>query len=177
MTGAEPTSANSTSDSAENADCQLSSVAISEENLAALLRATTSTAEPEAQHRAEDAEEITPVPDVDGTRLSASPMPAVRCPDPAVGPPAVEASRLGLVAPVKRRRSAILSSGVTPAAPPPDLPPAGKVDTIPVRTAEQDENLSASPVPEVAPLQVTLPQARPLIPAPAESVATPWIST
>jgi hypothetical protein len=47
MTGPDPTRTNSTADSDERSDGQTSSLTVGEENLAALLRATTSITEPE----------------------------------------------------------------------------------------------------------------------------------
>jgi hypothetical protein len=162
-------------ESAEKEDCQPFLVAVSEENLAALLRATSSSTEPKGQRPAENAEAVATETAADDGISAPAPPRAASCPEPEPAKsPAVEAveSGVALFAAVKERRSAILRSGVNPVAPPLDLPPAGKVD-ITEGPVEQCENVSVILPPEVAPLQVTLPTSQPLMPALATSIANP----
>ena len=147
MTNAEPTSTESTTERAEKTESQPSLVAVSEENLAALLRATNANAEPEAQHPAEASEAAAPI--ADAPVVSDVPEPV-----PAAPVEAVE-SRLSLFAAVKEHRSEILRAAVTP------------------EPVDRQEYPSASLPPETAPIQVTLPKSQPVIAVPSASTATP----
>ena len=165
-------STKSPSESAEKADSQPILVAVSEENLAALLRATARSAEPEVQRIVEHAEAAAPVTGADDTSVAAPPLTPASCPEPATSPAVEEAeSRIALLAAVREHRSAILRSQMTLPPPTLDLPPAGKADTT--QAHKQYENPSASLPLKVVPLQATLPKAKPLMPAPTASIATP----
>ena len=140
MTNAEPTSTDFT-----KTESQPALIAVSEENLAALLRATTDSGEPEAQAPAE-----TPVAEVETT--------AARVTEPVASAPneAVE-SRLELFAAVKERRSEMLRTAAAPEPTP----------------REQKEYPAASLPSEAAPLQVTLPKAEPVMAAASAPAAAP----
>ena len=116
MSDAKPISTNSTSRDLEDANSQPSPIAISEENLAALLRATTSAAEPEAEHPAEGANAASVIdahePSVGAREPHADRLAAVTSP-----PANVVESRLALFAAVKENRLAISRSGVTQRCP------------------------------------------------------------
>lgn len=171
MSDAKPESTNSTSHDLENPNSQPSPVAISEENLAALLRATTSAAEPKAERVAEGANAASVI---DGNESSVGAHePHVERPEAVTSPPAnVVESRLALFAAVKENRLAISRSGLTPAMPLIDQSPTGKANAS-TSPAEQYENLSLSLPPKVAPRQVILPETVSLTPAPVTSIATP----
>jgi periplasmic protein TonB len=183
MTNAE--SAESVSRDLENANSESSHVAVSEENLAALLGATLRSAEPEAQHLAKDADKAR-VFDANGLSAAAPQTDSAR--PPAVASPPVNnvvESRLALFAAVKENRSAISRSGVLPATP--GVVPAapGVVPTTPgvvpvtplvnpsapgeanttAGTAVQGQNLSGGLPPKVARRQTIVPA--PALPVPA----------
>src|ERR1700676_2526051 len=124
MSDAELKSTNSTDRDLENANSEPSHVAVSEENLAALMRATISPAEPEAERVAEGAN---PASVIDANESSSGPRkPHADRPAPLPSPPAnIVESRLALFAAVKENRSAISRSGVSPATPVIDPPPTG----------------------------------------------------
>ena len=143
MTNAEPTSTDSTTERAENTESQPSLVAVSEENLAALLRATSATAEPEVQQEA-----AAPVTEV-------KEEPAVE--ESVVSEPVVVESRRALFAAVKERRSEILQAAGTPAPAP----------------VEQQEYPAPSLPAEAAAIQVTLPKSQPVIAAAPTSMPAP----
>lgn len=171
MTDAEPKSVDAMSRDLENANSQSSHVAVSEENLAALLRATLSPGEPEAQRLAEDANGA---PVFDANELSATaPQTDVSRSAPVMSPPAnIVESRLALFAAVKENRSAISRSGRIPATPLIELPTAGEANTATV-PAEQGESPSASLPPKVARRQTVLPVPRPPMAASVAPIATP----
>ena len=171
MTDAEPKSIDSTSRDLENANGEPSPVAVSEENLAALLRATLSSAEPEAQ-RLEEGANAAPLIDANESSAAAPQTDASR-PAAVTSPPAnVVESRLALFAAVKENRSAISRSGLIPTPPLIDQPPTGEANTT-TGTAEQGENLSGSLPPKVARRQTILPASAPHMPASVAPVATP----
>jgi periplasmic protein TonB len=149
MTNAEPTSTDSTTERAETTESQPSLVAVSEENLAALLRATNANAEPEAQNPPEAAASEVATPVADATEVS-----EVAEPVPSAPVEAVE-SRLALFAAVKEHQSEILRAAVTP------------------EPAAQTEYPSASLPAEAAPIQVTLPKSQPVIAVSSASTAAP----
>jgi len=155
MTNAEPTSTDSTTERAETTESQPSLVAVSEENLAALLRATNANAEPEAQNPAEAEASEVAAPVTDTTEVSDVAEPVANAPVEAVEP------RLALFATVKEHRSEILRAAVTPE-------PAVQPEPV-----AQKEYPSASLPPEAAPIQVTLPKSRPVIAVPSVPPATP----
>ena len=196
MTNAE--SAESVSPDLENANSQSSHVAVSEENLAALLGATLSSAEPEAHHVAENANKAAEGADKaqvsDRNELSAvapqttAPQTDTNRSAAVTSPPVnnVVESRLALFAAVKENRSAISRSGIIPATPgvvpaPPGIipatprinpPTAGEANTA-TAPAEQAEKLSGSLPPKVARRQTVLPAPKPLVTASAAPIATP----
>ena len=165
MTNAEPTSTDSTSidsasidsttESAEKTESQPSLVAVSEENLAALLRATSATPEPEAQ----------PTPEA-VTEAQQAPAVEERVPNP---PEEAVDSRLALFAALKEHRSEILRTAATTAAVPVDAAPApAEQQEYPPASLPSVSLPSASLPPEAAPIRVTLPKSQPVIaPAPA----------
>jgi outer membrane biosynthesis protein TonB len=168
MTNAEPTSTNSTNESLETADSQPSLVAVSEENLAALLRAATSSGDREGQHTEEYPEAKSDVIIADDVIPPAAPQIAVNGPESSTSSPAQSIeSRLALFAAVKEHRTAI-RSGVTLGVPPLDRPQVGKASAKPA--TEQSENLPARLALEVDPLQNTLPESQRPIP---KSIADP----
>jgi periplasmic protein TonB len=168
MTNPEPTSTNSTDEFLEKADRQPSLVSVSEENLAALLRATASSGEREPQHTEKYREAISHTIIADDGIPAAAPQIAVTGPESSTSSPSQSVeSRLALFAAVKEHRTAI-RSGVTLGVPSLDQPQVGKASAKPA--TERYENLSARLAPEVAPLQITLPESQPLIP---ESIADP----
>jgi len=128
MTNAEPTSTESTIERAEKTGSQPPLIAVSEENLAALLRATSATPEPEVQEPA-----VAPVAEVEVTEAPTIEEPVVSAPVEEVEP-----------------RPALFEA------------------------AKQQEYPSPSLPPEAAPIQVTLPQSRPVIAVPsAPTTAAP----
>jgi periplasmic protein TonB len=171
MSDAEPMSTSSTSLDLENANGQASPVAVSEENLAALLRATLRSAEPEAERLTEAAN----TPPAIGANESSTGAIEPRADRPAAvtSPTAnVIESRLALFAAVKENRSATSRSGITPATPLLDQSPTRKVNTTAAR-AEQFASLPVSAPPKVAAFQVKLPETAPPTPAPVASFAAP----
>jgi TonB family protein len=185
MIDAEPKSTHSTIQDLESADGQPSTVAVSEENLAALLRATISPAEPEAQRPVEGANAA---PAIDANQsIAAAPQTDSSRPAAVTNPPAkVVESRLALFAAVKENRSAISRSALAPATPllaPATTPlapatplieqsPTGK-ENAPAGRAEQHESVSVSPAPKVAPRRVILPETVSRTPAPVAPITTP----
>ena len=171
MSEAEPKSTSTMSRDLENAKSQPSPVAVSEENLAALLRATISSAEPEAERLAEAA----PAASVSNVNESSAGVrePSAYPPAAVTNPPAntVEA-RLALLASLKENRAVISRSGLTPATPLKDHSPTGNANTAAV-PAEQFANLIVSLPSKVAPYPEMLPETVPLMPAPAASITTP----
>ncbi len=149
MTNAEPTSTTSTTERSENAESQPSLVAVSEENLAALLRATSATPEPEVQHPATPEAQVVAAPVTEANDEATAGESGETTPVEPVE------SRLALFAAVKEHRTELLRSAVTPPAP------------------VEQEYASASLPPEAAPIQVTLPKSQPVIPVPPASTATP----
>ncbi|MEO8050966.1 MAG: energy transducer TonB [Acidobacteriota bacterium] len=173
----------STMESAQTVDQQPPLVAISEENLAALLRATSAPAEPP-----KIAEPLAPAIEAPVAKAATPPEVPVGKPNPAVGtlapPPAPSSapsptsspasspapsreSRLALFAAVKENRSAMLKSGASSTAPPMDLAPAENLETIPVPA------LQATPLPKSVTPTATLPVPRPLIPSSKPPVDAP----
>ena len=168
MSDAEPKSTSTMSRGSENANSLPSPVAVSEENLAALLRATISSAEPETEPLAEGA------PSASASEANESTA-GVRQPNAdraatVTNPPAVVESRLALFATLKENRAAI--SGLAPARPPIDQSPTGNANTI-TEPAERFKNPTPSVPPKVAPLPVILPETVRLMRAPTASVVTP----
>ena len=171
MSDAEPKSTSTMSRDLENAKSQPSPVAVSEENLAALLRATTSSGEPESEHLAEAA----PAASVSNVNESSAGVrePSADRTAAVTNPPAnVVESRLALFAALKENRAAISRSGLTPATPPTDQSPTGNAKTA-VAPGEQFANLTVGLPSKVAPYSEMLPETVPLMPAPAASIATP----
>ncbi len=171
MSDAEPNSTSTMSRDLESAKSQPSPVAVSEENLAALLRATISSAEPEAERLAEAA------PAASGSNVDESSA-GVRGPSAdrtaAVTNPKdnVVESRLALFATVKENRAAISRPELTPAMPLKDQSPSGNANTA-VVPAEQFANLIVSRPPKVAPYPERLPETVPPMPVPVASITTP----
>ena len=171
MSDAEPKSTSTMSRDLENANSQPSPVAVSEENLAALLRATISSAEPEAERLAEGAPAAS-VSDVNESSAGAR-EPSADRPAAVTNPPAnIVESRLALFAAVKENRSAISRSGLTPATP----------LTRPVSDWEREHYHSSGrairePYCESSaqrrPHPDMLPETVPLMPAPVASTSTP----
>ena len=170
MSDAEPKSTSTLSQDLESAKSHPSPVAVSEENLAALLRATTSSAEPEPEDLAEGASAAS-VSDMDESIAGVGEPPdrAAAIRNPAGN---VVESRLALFATLKENRSAISRSGINPATAPIDQSPTGNSHTT-TGSAEQFEKLTVSRPPKVAPFPVMLPETVPLVPAPVASIATP----
>ncbi len=166
MSDAEPKSTSTMSQEPENANSQPSPVAVSEENLAALLRATLSSPEPETERLAE------------GTHQAAANESSAGVTEPHVdramavtSPPAkVVESRLALFAAVKENRTAISRSKLTPETPLIDQPPGSNTTAS---VGGQFENLTASIPPKAAPLPVMVAEPTPLTPASAASIAIP----
>lgn len=163
MTSAESNSTNSSTESAQTADQQPSLVAISEENLAALLRATSAPAEPEAPSQ---------VAEVVAAPQPAEP-PAVETQPASNAPGQTVESTLALFAAVKEHRTAKLRSEVAPPAPVPNLPPAVKMDATPGLDVEQAVRISAMPASKTDPLKVTLPSPTATIPLPHIDIRPP----
>ncbi len=144
MTNAEPTSTESTTERTTDVESQPSLVAVSEENLAALMRATSAAPEPEAQ------QPVTPVVEPEAKDVAAAEEPVQSAPVEAVEP------RPAPVEAVQRQRPEFLRVAVTP------------------KPAVQQEYASPSLPPEAARKQVTLPKSAPVIaqsptPTPAAS--------
>ncbi len=171
MSDAEPKSTNSTGLDLENTNSQPSPVAVSEENLAALMRATISSAEPEAERLAQGTNAAAAI---DANQSSTGALePHADRPAAVTSPPAnIVESRLALFAAVKENRSAISRSGLTPATPVIDQFPTGKTN-LTTGPAEQYENLSVNIPQKVAPIQVSLPETASLMPEPVASIAAP----
>ena len=172
MSDAEPKSTSTMSRDPENANSRPSPVAVSEKNLAALLRAMRSSPETEAERLAQGAPAAS-VSDVNNSSAGARELHGDRA-TAVTNPPAnnVVESRLALFAGVRENRSAISRSGLTPAMPLIDQSPAANTSTI-TRPPEQFENLTASLPPKVAPLPVILPETVPPMAAPTASIAIP----
>lgn len=160
MTSAEPNSTNTSTESAQNADKQPSLVAISEENLAALLRATSATAEPETPSLAAGVAEAPPPPE----------PPSVDAPPAHSAPGQTVESTLALFAAVKEHRSAKLRSEVNTVAPPQNLPPPVRMDTVPGLDVEQAVKIPAA---KTDPLKVTLPKPNATTPLPHIDIRPP----
>ena len=136
MTNAESTSTDSKTENAEKTESQPSLVAVSEENLAALLRATNATAEPEVQEPPE--------------------APAIARAVASAPDEAVEA-RLALFAAVKEHRSELLRTALTPEPAPVEqkeypaasLPP--EAAPIQITLPKSQPVIAAAPVPPAAP--------------------------
>ncbi len=171
MSDAEPKSTSTPSRDLENAKSQASPVAVSEENLAALLRAMRSSPEPEAKRLAEGPPAAS-VSDVNNSSAGARELHGDRA-AAVTNPPAnnVIESRLALFA-VRENRSAISGSELTPATPLIKQSPVANASAI-TRPPKQFENLTASLPPKVAPLPVILPETVPPMAAPAASIAIP----
>jgi len=146
MPDAETKSPAAASRDLEKANSQPASVAISEENLAALMRATVRAAEPEVERPAEAAN---PVAVIDPNKSNA-----------ASPPTNLVESRLALFAAVKEKRAAISRSGPTPPTPLLDPPPASITPP-------------AAPFEKPAPVQVPLPKTVPPVPEPIASLEIP----
>ncbi len=168
MLNAEPESTTSSSSELEDNNGHASLVAVSEENLAALMRAMIGSSEPEAPRPAEHGNTA---PAIDAKESSAEACPP-RADSPAAlaGPPAnVVESRLALFAAVKENRAAISRSVATPAASP-AIDQSRVAKSKPATdSAKQAENLAVNPPLKATP-PVTLPETVPAKPA---SVATP----
>ena len=151
MTNAEPPSTDSTTERAERVKGQPTLIAVSEENLAALLRATRGTSEPEVQEA--DAAPVIEVSEAAAVAEPAAVTPeeAVQQPAPEVASAPVEAAESGaaLFVAAKEHRAEILRARVRPQ---------------PARV-EQKEYPAASLPAESAPIQVTLPKSQPVIAA------------
>ena len=171
MSDAEPKSTSTLSQDLENAKSHPSPVAVSEENLAALLRATISSAEPEAEHLAEAAPPAS-VSDLNESSAGVREPSADR--SAAVTNPKanVVESRLALFAALKENRAVLSRSGLTPATPLTDQSPTGNANNA-AAPAEQFENPTASLPPKAAPLPVILHETMPLMRAPTASIAIP----
>jgi TonB family protein len=169
MSDTEPKST-TTSPDLENNNGQPSHVAVSEENLAALLRATINTAEPAAPRLAESAN-AAPAIDANESSAAASQTDA-RSPAAVASPPShVVESRLALFAAVKENRSAISRSGLAQQTPIINQPPAGKA--IPTTgPAKPPENISASLPTKVLRRQTIVPDTVSLTPAPVAAIAS-----
>lgn len=163
MTNAEPPSTDSTTERAERVAGQPPLIAVSEENLAALLRATRGASEPETQQaEAAPVAEVNEAPPV-AEPVESAPVEAVEQPSPAAVEPVasgpVEAMESGtaLFAAAKEHRAEILRARAMPR-------PAA---------AEQKEYPAASLPAETAPIQVTLPKSQPVIAAASIEVPAP----
>ncbi len=163
MSDAEPKSTGTVTRDPDNANGQPSAVAVSEENLAALLRATLSSAEPEAELLAEGAP-AAPVSDGNESNTRAPEPRADRAAAATNPPPDVVESRLALFAAVKENRSAISRSGHTAATPAIDQSSTGKA------------NLTASLPPNAAPQPAPLAEPAPPLPTPVASTAVPSLT-
>ena len=167
MSEAEPKSTSTMSRDLEIAKSQPSPVAVSEENLAALLRATISSGEPEHLPVAAPAASVSNLNESSaGVREPSADPPAA-----GTNPPAnVVEARLALFAAVKENHAAISRSGLTPATPLKDQSSTGNANTA-VAPAEQFASLTLSLPPKIAPHPEMLPA--PLMPAPVASIAIP----
>jgi len=124
MSDAEPKSTSTLSRDTENADGQPSPVAVSEENLAALLRATLSPTEPASKPPAE----VTPA--------SSHAEPPATSANPRAN---IVESRLALFAAVKENHSAKSRSGSAPATPSIEQSSAGDENTATTPNTDQLE--------------------------------------
>lgn len=143
MPDAESESTSAVSNSLETAEGHPSPVAVSEENLAALMRATIASGEPEVESPAKDAPAASII---DANPQVREPYAAPLAPAPP--PPAsVVESRLALFAAVKENRSAISQSASMRATPLLDQPPARAAhSTSFVADPPKAQPLSAAPV-------------------------------
>ncbi len=142
MTNAEPPSTESTTERAEAVASQPPLIAVSEENLAALMRATSGAAEPEI--------EVSEAP-VAAEPVASAPVEAIQEAVAEVATKPVEAVESGaaLFAAAKEHRAEILRARVTPQPAP----------------VEQKEYPAASLPAESTSIQVTLPKSQPVISA------------
>ena len=167
MSDAEPKLTSAPSRDLENAKSQPSPVAVSEENLAALLRAMMNSGEREPEHLAAPTASVSDVNESSaGVRQPSADRPA-----DVTNPSAnVVESRLELVTAVKE--AAISRSGLTPATPLTDQSPTGDANTAEA-PAEQFENLSLILPPKVSPYPQMLTETVPHLPAAVASIAAP----
>ena len=154
MTNAEPSSTDFTTERAEKVEGQPPLIAVSEENLAALMRATSAAAEPEVQQpvAAAPVEALQqPVPATEASEAPAVAEPVASAPVAAVEP------GTALFAAAKEHRAEILRARVMPRPAP----------------VQQKEYPAASLPAEAAPLQVTLPKSQPVISAAPTAMPAP----
>ena len=163
MTNAEPPSTESTTERAETVQSQPPLIAVSEENLAALMRATSATHEPEVQQaEAAPVMEVSEAPTV-AEPVAVTPVEAIQPAAAAVAEPVATApveavdSGTALFAAAKERRAEILRARVTPQPAP----------------VQQKEYPAASLPAESSPIQVTLPKSQPVIAATSIEAPTP----
>lgn len=161
MTNAEPTSTDSTSERAENAEQQPSLIAVSEENLAALLRATTATGEPEVQAHAESNAEVSEAaaPAAPAAEVKEAPVAEEQV---ASAPTEALESRLALFASVKEHVKEHRSDRSRAA-----------VTAEPAPVQQQKEYPSPSLPAEAAAIRVTLPKSQPVNEAAATEMPAP----
>ena len=153
MTNAEPPSTDSTTERAEKVAGQPPLIAVSEENLAALLRATSGAPEPEAEQS-----EAAAVTEVKAAPVEAVEQALATVAEPVASAPVeTVASGTALFAAAKEHRAEILRARAVPK-------PAA---------VEQKEYPAASLPAETAPIQVTLPKSQPVIAAASIEVPTP----
>jgi outer membrane biosynthesis protein TonB len=171
MSDAEPKSTSTVSRDPENANSRPSPVAVSEENLAALLRAMRSSPETQAERRAEGAPAAS-VSDVNSSSAGAREPYGDRAAAVTNPPVNVVESRSALFTAVKENRSAISRSELTPATLLTDQSPIANASTI-TRPPEHFESLTASLPPKVAPLPIISPETASLMAAPAVPIAIP----
>ena len=163
MTNAEPPSTDTTTERAERVQGQPPLIAVSEENLAALLRATRGAAEPEVQQA--DAAPVTEVNEapVVAEPIASAPVEAIEQAASEVTAAPVEPVESGtaLFAAAKEHRAEILRARV-------------KLEPAPAKPREEQREYSAASLPaEAAPIQVTLPKSQPVIAAASTEVPAP----
>jgi protein TonB len=146
MTNAEPPLTDSTTERAERVESQPTLIAVSEENLAALLRATSGAPEREVPQADAAVTEVSEAPAA-AQPVAVTAVEALQQPSPAVAEPVETAAAPSVAA--KEERAAILRARVMPRPAP----------------VEQKEYPAASLPAEAAPIQVTLPKPQPVIAA------------